>query len=98
MDPDHRARTVRNFPRLARPVVDRVDIIGLGDDLPSDEYDCIVTEASMLLASDVPDLERRLESFIKEHFGIAPYPGAVGTFARELAIAWHVAGETDATT
>ena len=83
-----RRRTIKTFLRDAQEIVNRNDPVGLillG--APSDEYDCIVTEAARILNQRTPLLPG-LKEFVEPHFGVPPSDDALAAMAGELERAW----------
>jgi hypothetical protein len=89
MDKVESKRAVKAFLPPARRIVnkaDPLDLLKMG--ATKDEYEGLVTEAARWLASDVPDFDQRLTTFVRSHYGLPPDRARMAKLAAELRVAW----------
>lgn len=92
MDEDARSRwDMRPILAALRPIMFRWDAIGLVEEFPEDEYDCVVFPVLRQLqnGADVDELAAWLGDFAKDHFGVISSPKADRRAAAELMRWWR---------
>jgi len=90
MDKVESKRAIKAFMPAARRVVNRIDpldLVNMG--APKDEYDELVWEAARWLAAGVPDVDQRLATYVRSHYGVQPDRAKIAKLATELRAAWQ---------